>query len=131
MVKKDSNLRILVVEDDSDALDLLIRMLETFGHRPSGAKSAKEALALLEKQEFDLAMLDIMMPEVNGYELLALMKENAKTAKIPVIMVTAKDQGSDMLEGYNHGADYYITKPYTTMQIKYGIKIVTDPDDEG
>ncbi|MCS6894289.1 MAG: response regulator, partial [Deltaproteobacteria bacterium] len=71
----------------------------------------------------DLFILDVMMPEMNGFELLEKIKELPKHADIPIMMVTAKDADSDILEGYKHGADYYITKPFTSKHIEWGLKI--------
>ncbi|MCB0332675.1 MAG: response regulator, partial [Bdellovibrionales bacterium] len=85
--------------------------------------SATEALKQIPGEHIDIALLDIMMPEMNGYELLEAMKKMPEFESLPVIMVTAKDQDSEILEGYQHGADYYITKPFTTKQIEYGLKL--------
>ena len=67
-----------------------------------------------------------MMPEMDGYQMLNKLKENPKTQSTPVVMLTAKDGDSEILEGYTSGADYYITKPFTIKQLEYGIKIVTE-----
>jgi DNA-binding response OmpR family regulator len=64
-----------------------------------------------------------MMPGMNGYELLAKIREMPEFANLPIIMVTAKDEDSEIIEGYNFGADYYITKPFNSKQLEYGIKI--------
>ncbi len=117
---------ILVVEDDNDSRHLICKMLETLGHTPIGFASGKDALAGIVGKNFDLALIDIMMPEMNGYELLAQLREMENWSEAPVIFVTAKDQDSEILEGYNYGADYYITKPFTAKQLEYGIQIVTE-----
>ena len=114
---------ILVVEDDSDSRAALCTMLETLGYSHISFSSATEAIAGMQGQHIDLALLDIMMPEMNGYELLRQIKQIPQYKDLPVIMVTAKDQDGEILEGYQFGADYYITKPYTTKQLEYGIKI--------
>ena len=114
---------ILVVEDDGDIRAALTTMLEALGFAHASFASAKEALAALKGLKIDLALLDIMMPEMNGYELLKEIKKVPELKELPVIMVTAKDQDSEILEGYQFGADYYITKPFTVKQLEYGLKI--------
>ena len=121
-----TNKTVLVVEDDDDARHLLTKMLQGMGHTVLAFPSGQEALTGITGQTFDIALLDVMMPEMNGYELLEKLKEIPDFASIPVIMVTARDQSNEILEGYSHGADYYITKPYTSKQIQYGINIVLD-----
>ena len=114
---------MLVVEDDADSRTAICTILESlgFGHLSFG--SAKEALAGIKGKEIDVALLDIMMPEMNGYELLKEIRKFEEYREIPVIMITAKDTDTEILEGYQHGADYYITKPFTAKQLEYGIKI--------
>lgn len=114
---------ILVVEDDPDSRSALCTMLESLGFAHTAFSGAKEALAGMKGKRFDLALLDIMMPEMNGYELLKEMKAMPEFAQLPVIMVTAKDQDSEILEGYQYGADYYITKPFYIKQLEYGLRI--------
>ena len=114
---------ILVVEDDPDTRAAICTMLETLGYNHVSYGLAKEALTGIKGVHIDLALLDIMMPEMNGYELMAEIKKIPEFRELPIIMVTAKDQDSEILEGYQFGADYYITKPFTTRQLDYGIRI--------
>jgi DNA-binding response OmpR family regulator len=114
---------ILVVEDDRDSRMALCAMLEGLGFAPSAFASAREALEGVKDKSFDLALLDVMMPEMNGYELLQALKELSNFSSVPIIMVTARDDDSDVLEGYQYGADYYITKPYTLEQLRFGLKL--------
>lgn len=114
---------ILVVEDDPDALNLLYAILETLGYDYVGFSNGRDALANISGKPIDVAILDIMMPEMDGYELMAEMRKLPEFESTPVIMTTAKDQDSEILEGYKHGADYYITKPYSSKQIEYGLKM--------
>ncbi|MBN8550499.1 MAG: response regulator [Deltaproteobacteria bacterium] len=114
---------LLVVEDDADSRNAICTILESLGFNHVGFASAKEALAALPGLKIDLALVDIMMPEMNGYELLREIRQMPNFAELPVIMVTAKDQDSEILEGYQFGADYYITKPFTSKQLEYGIRI--------
>ena len=115
--------KILVVEDDVDALQTLTIMLEKMGHSVHGYSMPTEALEAATGIAPDLMMLDIMMPELNGYELLAKLREIPEYTELPAIIVTAKDQDDDLLEGYNRGAQYYITKPYTMQQVEYALNL--------
>lgn len=115
--------KILVVEDDNDSRNALCAMLDALGFSYIGFAAGKEALEKIKGQKIDMALLDIMMPEMNGYEVMRELKAIPDFKDIPVIMVTAKDQDSEILEGYQAGADYYITKPFTVKQLDYGIRI--------
>lgn len=123
-------LKILVVEDDEDSRTAICTMLENMGHVAVSFTRGPDALRALPTLEIDLALLDIMMPEINGYELLEAIKKSPRHKDLPVIMVTAKDQDSEILEGYSSGADYYITKPFTGEQLEYGIKLLLSPSIE-
>jgi len=115
--------KILVVEDDDDCRNALCAILEAIGFSPLPFASGAETLAGIKGNDISLALLDIMMPEMSGYDLLEKIKLIPEFANIPVIMVTAKDTDSEILTGYQSGADYYITKPFTSKQIEYGIKL--------
>jgi len=117
---------ILVVEDDDGTREVEVIILNALGYNVLSFASAKEALANIKGKEISLALLDVMMPEMNGYELLQELKKLPEFAELPIIMVTAKDTDSDILEGYNVGADYYIPKPFTREQLSYGIKLFLD-----
>jgi CheY-like chemotaxis protein len=114
---------ILVVEDDADNRLALCAMLQGLGHTPLSFGSAREALDGLKGVQFAVALLDVMMPEMNGFELMKELKAMPEYKDVPIIMVTARDDDSDVLQGYQHGADYYITKPYTTEQLRYGLEL--------
>ena len=117
---------ILIIEDDKDSLDLLIRIVEGLGYEVFGFNSGKAALAGVVGKKIDLAMIDIMMPEMNGYEVLQELRKMPDFTETPIIMVTAKDTDSEVFEGYKYGADYYIPKPFTAKQIEWGIKTFLD-----
>lgn len=119
---------VLVVEDDSDSRQALVYMLETLGYGVRAYATADEALSELKDdgaqgRTVDLALLDIMLPGMNGYELMQALRKIPLYVKVPVIMVTAKDADAEIIEGYKYGADYYITKPFTSKQLQYGIKL--------
>lgn len=114
---------VLVVEDDNDSREALCTMLDALGYDSIAFGDPTEVIAGLAGKSVDLVLLDIMMPKLNGYELLQQLKAEEAFRNLPVIMVTAKDEDSEILEGYQFGADYYITKPFTTKQLEYGIRI--------
>jgi CheY-like chemotaxis protein len=115
---------ILVVDDNLDSVAIIRSILESRGYPVVVAVSGTEALQAIEKNRVDLVLLDVMMPEMSGIEVLQKIKENAVTGRLPVILVTAKTQDEDVLSGYQYGADYYITKPFTAKQLLYGIDLV-------
>jgi DNA-binding response OmpR family regulator len=114
---------VLIVEDDNDSRQTITMMVEVLGYNPIPFPGGKEALEKLPELTIHLALLDIMMPGMDGYQLLEEMRKIPNCATTPVIMVTAKDRDSEVLEGYQSGADYYITKPFTAKQLEYGIKM--------
>ncbi len=115
--------KVLVVEDDNDSRTALCTILESLGYEPLAFSGAKQALQAMQKEKVDIALLDIMMPEMNGYELMDALRQLPEFESTPIIMVTAKDQDSEIIEGYKSGADYYIPKPFNAQQIKYGLEL--------
>lgn len=111
--------KILIVEDDQDIVQLLRLYLENEGFKLFTAGDGIEALNLLEKEKVDLALLDLMMPRMNGYELTKKIRE---ISYIPIIILTAKNQDSDKILGLNIGADDYLTKPFNPLEIIARIK---------
>src|SRR5262245_6896746 len=99
--------KIRVVDDNLDRIMILRSILETHGFGVRVAQSGVEALQQLKHELPDLVLLDVMMPEMSGFEVLERIKTTHATSKVPVIMVTAKVQDEDVLTGYQHGADYY------------------------
>lgn len=122
--------KVLIVDDNIDSLTILRSILEQNGFSVQAALSGKEALNNLESDIPDVVLLDVMMPEMSGLEVLQAIRDNSATATLPVIMVTAKIQDDDVLAGYQYGADYYITKPCTSKQLLYGISLVLDKGGE-
>ncbi|HSQ00794.1 MAG TPA: response regulator [Candidatus Dormibacteraeota bacterium] len=118
--------KILVVDDNVDSIMILRSILESQGYAVRTAQSGVDALALLAHEIPDLVLLDVMMPQMSGIEVLERIKTTHNSSKVPVIMVTAKIQDEDVMTGYQHGADYYITKPCTAKQLLYGISLVLD-----
>ena len=102
---------LLVVDDDEHNRDLLCRRLERKGYVTSAAASGQEALALMQQQAFDLVLLDIMMPELDGTAVLKMIRQTFTATQLPVIMVSAKDESEDIVGALSLGANDYVTKP--------------------
>ena len=120
------NKKVLVVDDDNDTRALICMMLEVHGYVPLSYSSAREAREAIKTEIVGSALLDVMMPETNGYEFLEELRADPRNSKIPVIMLTAKDSDDDMLTGYKLGADYYIPKPFSSEQLQYGLQLVLE-----
>jgi CheY-like chemotaxis protein len=120
----DTKKTIMVVDDNPDIITIVRTILEGKGYNVSSAYSGAELLSSLEKDKPDLVVLDIMMPQMDGLEVLTRLKAAPETASIPVILLTAKVQYEDVLGGYKLGADYYITKPFTSTQLINGINLL-------
>ena len=115
---------ILVVDDSEDIALISARMLTQRGYAVITARDGQEALAIIARQRPSCILLDVMMPRMSGLEVLKALKADPGTANIPVIMVTAKTTDDDVLTGYQQGADYYITKPFTADELGYGVNLV-------
>lgn len=113
------NDKILVVDDEHDIADLIEVYLQNENYTVFKFYSAREALACIETTELDLAILDIMMPEVNGFALCRKIRENYT---FPVIMLTAKDEETDKITGLTLGADDYVTKPFRPLELVARVK---------
>ncbi len=120
----DKSRNIMVVDDNPDIVTIVKTILEGKGYEVQCAYSGQEVFNLLKEQKPDLIVLDIMMPQMDGLEVLTRLKGEPSTATIPVILLTAKVQYEDVLGGYKMGADYYITKPFTSTQLLNGINLL-------
>lgn len=112
-----SKKRILVVEDEESLLKLESILLTSKGYDVQGATNGQEALDMLSEAHPDLILLDIMLPNMDGFEVCRRIKENPETRHIPVIMLTAKKSREDMAKGHEVGADWYITKPFKSANV--------------
>lgn len=113
----------MIVDDDDDGRQMVATVLIAQGFEVFECSRGKEALEKLKDCKPAVILLDIMMPEMSGYDVLVHMKQRPETQNIPVIMLTAKGEGEDIIAGYQYGADYYIPKPFTTKQLLYGISL--------
>lgn len=103
--------RLLIVDDIRENREILRRRFERHGFLATEAAGGVEALALLERESFDLVLLDMMMPDLSGLDVLARIRAKHAPGLLPVIMVTAKSQSEDVVDALNRGANDYITKP--------------------
>jgi two-component system alkaline phosphatase synthesis response regulator PhoP len=120
----DTRLKILIVDDEIDTLLPLKRSLEVEDYIVVGASNGKEALVKARTDIPDLILLDLMMPEMDGYEVCSKLKKDELTKNIPVIMLTAKDAVREKVKGLDIGADDYVTKPFNLNELKARIKSV-------
>jgi len=104
--------RVLVVEDNTDIVDIVQRRLELDGMEPVVCTRGMAAKALLEQQEFDAVVLDIMMPDIDGFEVLRHVRATPALEDLPVVMLSAKASPQDRERAKSMGADAYIVKPF-------------------
>jgi len=121
-----SKRKILVVDDDPTMVKLINVNLKLNNYSVVEATSGEQALDVLGKETLDLVVLDIMMPGVDGWEVLKRIRGNNDTEEMPVILVTAKTQDSDVIRGWELGADEYVIKPFNPLLLVEVIKMVLD-----
>ena len=119
-MKEDS--LILVVDDNSQNVQVLGSLLESNGYRVAIAMSGKQALVFMESNQPDLILLDVMMPELNGYEVCKSLKAKEDTELIPVIFLTANSDTENLVKGFEAGGVDYITKPFNTVELLTRVK---------
>jgi DNA-binding response OmpR family regulator len=116
--------KILIVDDEEVILKFLRIHLSKLGYEVREAADGEQAIEQLENGDFDLLICDILMPKKDGWQVLKEVKSNPRTKNIPVIILTAKDEDTDMFKGYALGANYYMTKPFTKAQLLYGLELI-------
>ncbi len=116
------NKNILVVDDEDDILEFVERVLKDAGYLVLKARDAKEGLNILQTQKVDLILLDIMLPEIDGWEMMQIMKADENLKRIPVAMLTARVDAYDKIIGLKEGAVDYICKPFTEDQLLKRVK---------
>ena len=109
--------RVLIVEDEESLLKLETILLTVKGYEVSGVSTGNAALERLSGEQFDLILLDIMLPDVDGYDICRRIKEHPRHAGIPVVMLTARKSIEDQERGATCGADAYLTKPFKSALI--------------
>ncbi len=116
--------RILVVEDEESILDVLTQALKRQGYEVYSALDGDKALDLASLLKPDIVILDIMLPEMDGWEVCRRLKSSPETLKIPIIMLTARREEKDVVEGLNIGADDYVKKPFSLAELLARIKAI-------
>lgn len=128
------NVRILIVEDEEDILELVRYNLMKEGYQVDGVLSGEDALLYVKQEHYDLILLDLMLPGVDGLDVCRTLKRDSRTAHVPVIMLTAKGEETDIVVGLEMGADDYIPKPFSPRILLARIKAVLrrrqQPEDE-
>ncbi len=108
---------IFIVEDDESIRELVKAALEGYGHKVYAFETSEEALEKLKTASPALIIFDIMLPGMTGTEALKIIRKNDVYRKLPVILLTAKDSDADKVTGLDSGADYYVTKPFSVMEL--------------
>jgi phosphate regulon transcriptional regulator PhoB len=116
--------RILVVDDEADLVELVSYNLKKEGFSVDSASDGETALAKTRKGEYDLVILDLMLPGIQGIELCRILRNDPKTSSLPIIMLTAKGEEVDRILGLEMGADDYITKPFSPRELVARVKAV-------
>ncbi len=116
--------KILAVDDEKAIVRLVQVNLEREGYEVVTAYDGREALEKVASERPDLIVLDVMMPYMDGFEVLQQLKKEPDTREIPVIMLTAKAQDADVFRGWQSGVDCYLTKPFNPMELKAFVKRV-------
>jgi DNA-binding response OmpR family regulator len=115
-------MNLLIVEDETRMSDLLRKGLTEEGHNATCASDGVEGLAMAKSYEFDVIILDVMMPKLNGYELARRLR--AEKVRTPILMLTAKDSVPDIVKGLDLGADDYMTKPFSFDELVARLRAV-------
>lgn len=123
--------KILVVDDEKHIVRLVQANLDRAGYTVVTANDGKEALQKVADENPDLVVLDVMMPYMDGFEVLQNLRRNPSTRDIPVIMLTAKAQDADVFKGWQSGVDCYLTKPFNPMELLSFVKRIFDSMDGG
>ena len=115
---------VLVADDDPDILSLVKLRLERSGYDVVSAGDGEQALETARMRTPDLALLDVMMPKLDGYEVTAQLRKEEATRHLPVILLTARVQESDIARGIEAGADDYVKKPFSTHELRDRVQAV-------
>jgi DNA-binding response OmpR family regulator len=115
---------VLVADDDDDVLELVAFRLERAGYEVITARDGEEALRAARENTPALAVLDVMMPKMTGYDVTRALRKDEQTRQMPVILLTARVQEADVNRGFDAGADDYIRKPFSPQELRARIEAV-------
>jgi len=113
---------VLIIEDEEDAAELFSEMMRVSGFRVLKTSKSKPAISMMTEDKPDLVLLDIMMPEISGLEILREMRRDPNLSDVPVIVLTAKSMPADIKNGMEAGASTYITKPVGFQELKEAVE---------
>ena len=113
---------VLIIEDEEDAAELFSEMMRVSGFRVLTTSKSKPAISMMNEDKPDLVLLDIMMPEVSGLDILRQMRRDPNLSKIPVIVLTAKSMPADIKNGMEAGASTYLTKPVGFQELRDAVE---------
>ncbi len=122
---------ILIVEDEPNILVSLIFLLEHAGFTVSTETSGKEALEVIKDTPPDTLILDVMLPDMDGFEILKALRNNKATAELPILMLTAKGQSEDRNNALSYGADKFISKPFSNRDVVEAVKSLAGGCENG
>jgi DNA-binding response OmpR family regulator len=123
-VTADARPLVLVADDDDDIRQLVKFRLERAGYEVVDARDGEEALRLAIERRPDLAVLDVMMPKLTGYDVTQRLRASEETKRIPVILLTARVQEADVARGFEVGADDYIKKPFSPQELRARVQAI-------
>lgn len=126
-MKEETAKKILIIDDDIDAVEMLQTVLENNGYAVATALNGKSGLSMARHDKPDLIVLDVMMPDVSGYEVCGLIKTDPDTVNIPVIMLTGRDTGDDVDMALKKRADWFVVKPYDITYLMSKINAFLKP----
>ncbi len=124
-------LKVLVCDDERHIVRLIQVNLEKQGYQVVTAYDGKDGLEKIRAEKPDLVVLDVMMPYMDGFEVLKTLRKEPETENLPVIMLTAKAQDKDVFEGYHYGADMYLTKPFNPIELVSFVKRIASSTGNG
>jgi len=113
---------VLIIEDEEDAAELFAEMMRVSGYRVIKTSKSEPAISMMLEQKPDVVLLDLMMPEVSGLDILRQMRRDPNLSNVPVIVVTAKSMPADIKKGMEAGASTYLTKPVGFHELKEAVE---------
>ena len=116
--------RVLVADDDENLLAIVSYRLERSGYVVIAANDGEEAVRLALAERPDLAVLDVMMPKLDGYEVTRRLRQHEQTRRMPVILLTARAQEADVARGFEAGADDYVRKPFSPQELRARVQAI-------
>jgi len=113
---------VIIVEDEPDAAEMFAEMMRVTGYKVIKIYSSTPAIGVIRAEKPDIVILDIMMPDISGLEVLRYMRREPSTQNTPVVLVSAKSMPSDIQEGMEAGASRYLTKPVSFLDLKKAVE---------